>query len=242
MIVANFKMMMNAQDVKTYFEQLHTMLPSTCGHVVFCPSFTHLAQVKEYVQNTAWGLGAQNMAEQDVPNFTGEIGVKLLAEQNVHYVILGHAERRANCKETNKVVASKVKLALQHGFTPIVCIGEGLACKEAGRTHTFLKRQISAVCQGLPSGSKIILAYEPIYAIGAPTSPKPEDIAPAMQSIQKIMQAFPQVTYSILYGGSASAKTAKEILEVPGVSGLLLGRAGTKVEEFVSIVRTYESK
>ena len=242
MIFANFKTMMHVENVAFYFTELKKQLNREKKHLAFFPSFTHLPYVQHHLADTNWALGAQNMADDVVPNYTGEITAELLKEQGVKYVLLGHAERRLHCKETNAVIRKKVEIALQQKLQPVVCIGENLSCKLAGRTQAFLRRQISAICKGLQESCEIIWAYEPIYAIGAKTSPKQEDIALAVRYIQRCMAKYSNISYKILYGGSVSASTAHEILQIQGVDGLLLGRAGTKVEELVSIVRAYESK
>ena len=216
---------------------------------VLCPPFTSLLAVRALLEDTDIGLGGQDVYWEASGAFTGEISPTMLAEL-CQYVIIGHSERRAYFGETDVSVNRKVHAALAHRLTPIVCVGETLEENEAGRTTEVVFRQVKVGLQGLDLSSiqvgdgsmSLVIAYEPVWAIGTGRASTPEDanavvadvIRPTLEGMfsESIAQAI-----RVLYGGSVKASNAGEFFQQPGIDGALVGGASLKVSEFISIVQ-----
>lgn len=218
----------------------------TPHEVVLCPPAHLLDCVGKALQATVVGLGAQDCSAHSGGAFTGEISAGMLADVGCGYVIVGHSERRAYHFETNALVKAKAEAALAAGLVPIICVGETLEEREAGRAEAVVSAQIFA---SLPSNeyqlpptqpspqrgegylAHFLLAYEPVWAIGSGKIPSNDDIA-AMHA--HILRECPQA--KVLYGGSVKAANAAEIMAIAGVSGVLVGGASLKAEEFCGII------
>jgi len=207
--------------------------------VAVCVPAPYLAQVQMLRAGSALEVGAQDVSAHDKGAFTGEVSAAMLKEFGVRYVLVGHSERRQFHGETDALVADKAKAALAQGITPIVCVGETLADREAGKTEEVVKRQMAAVIH--TNGhciSEIVVAYEPVWAIGTGKTATPEQA----QQVHALLRA--QLTaatahsdrISILYGGSMNAANAASLLAQPDIDGGLIGGASLKAPDFLQII------
>ena len=213
----------------------------SCQAAVCVPA-AYLAQVQTILSGqTLVALGAQDVSAQEVGAFTGEISAGMLKDFSVRYAIVGHSERRQYHAESDATVALKAQRALSAGITPIVCVGETLADREAGKTEEVVKRQLAAVIH--TNGhciSEIVVAYEPVWAIGSGLTASPEQA----QHVHAVLRAQLQAAtahadrVSILYGGSMNAANAAELLAQPDVDGGLIGGAALKAPDFLSMLKT----
>ena len=207
--------------------------------VAVCVPAPYLAQVQMLRHGSALELGAQDVSLHEQGAYTGEVSAAMLKEFGVRYAIVGHSERRQYHGETDQVVADKAKAALAHGITPIVCVGETLAQREAGETEQVVKRQLAAVIHA--NGhciSEIVVAYEPVWAIGTGKTATPEQA----QQVHAVLRAQLNAAtanpdrVSILYGGSMNAANAASLLSQPDIDGGLVGGASLKAPDFLQIV------
>lgn len=228
---------------KKILKGLKKLKKSDKVEVVLCPSFTDLEEVGKILKKSKKAdLGAQDMFWKKEGAFTGEVSAKMLKELGVKYVILGHSERRRMC-ETDKLVRQKVEVALKSSLIPIVCVGETLKEKKNGLRDEVLLRQIRAVFKNLKLGRKnLIIAYEPVWAIGTGRAAKPKDSKEAEEVIQKILSEYvpeskvkKQIT--IIYGGSINSKNISGFIEKGKMNGGLVGSASLKSTEFLKIIK-----
>jgi triosephosphate isomerase len=246
-VAGNWKMNKNLQEGLELAKSLHEALKDktvNCDVVIGVP-FIHLASVASSIDTTKIGVAAQNCADKASGAFTGEVSAEMVASTGAGYVILGHSERRAYYHETPEILKEKVKLALTNGLTPIFCIGEVLEERESEKHFDVVKSQIeTSLFELSPEDfSKIVLAYEPVWAIGTGKT------ATAAQAQE--MHAFIRETLagkygremaddtSILYGGSANASNAKELFSNPDVDGGLIGGASLGVDKFMPIIEAF---
>ena len=206
--------------------------------VAVCVPAAYLAQVQA-LRVADINLGAQDLSAQASGAYTGEISAAMLKDFGVHYVIVGHSERRQYHHETDQLVADKTKAALAAGITPIVCVGETLAEREAGRTEEVVKRQLAAVIH--TNGhciSEIVLAYEPVWAIGTGKTASPEEAQAVHAVLRAQLKAATDQSarIKILYGGSMNAANAASLLARPDIDGGLIGGASLKASDFLSII------
>ncbi|HSV48234.1 MAG TPA: triose-phosphate isomerase [Ramlibacter sp.] len=207
--------------------------------VAVCVPAPFLAQVQMLRHGTALELGAQDVSSHEQGAYTGEVSAAMLKEFGVRYAIVGHSERRQYHGETDALVADKAKAALAHGITPIVCVGETLAERDAGKTEEVVKRQLAAVIH--TNGhciSEIVVAYEPVWAIGTGRTATPQQA----QQVHAVLRAQLKAAsthaerVSILYGGSMNAANAASLLAEPDIDGGLIGGASLKAPDFLQIV------
>jgi triosephosphate isomerase len=196
--------------------------------------------VQTLTQGSALALGAQDVSAQDSGAFTGEVSAAMLKDFGVRYCLVGHSERRQYHQESDAVVATKAQRALATGITPIVCVGETLAEREAGETEAVIKRQLAAVVH--LNGhciSEIVLAYEPVWAIGTGKTASPEQAQAVHLVLRQQLQAASASAdrVRILYGGSMNPGNAASLLAQPDIDGGLIGGASLKAVEFLSIIR-----
>ena len=243
-VAGNWKMYKTVAEARHLVSELVPGLQSVGGvEKVICPPFTALLAVNALLEGTDIGLGAQDMHWEDTGAFTGEISPSMVAEL-CKYVILGHSERRTYFGETDAVVNRKVKPALAHSLMPIVCIGETLAEYESGRTGEVVFRQVKLGLAGieLVEGSSLVVAYEPVWAIGTgkaatasgANSVIAEIIRPALADLfgERISQEI-----RVLYGGSVKADNAAEFFAQPDIDGALVGGACLRAGEFTTIIK-----
>ena len=243
-IAGNWKMNKTIAEAAALVKEMTPKLTAIPGvETVVCPPFTALSKVKEAIGEAEIGLGAQNMYWEEKGAFTGEVSPGMLAEL-CQYVILGHSERRQYFGETDDGVNRKIVTAFAHGLTPIVCVGETLEQREAGQTEEWVTDQVQAALMGLPAGQvrQLIIAYEPIWAIGTGIPSTAEDAkvviagtvrrALAEMYGQKVAQAV-----RVQYGGSIKPSNIVDFMALPEIDGALVGGASLKADDFVEIVR-----
>jgi triosephosphate isomerase (TIM) len=210
------------------------------AEVAVCAPFPYLADVALSLQGNAIGWGAQDCSAHDSGAYTGEVGAAMLAEYGCRYVIVGHSERRALHAESDQLVADKAKTALAHRLTPIVCVGETLAEREAGQTDAVVKRQMSAVIHTLAHCiSQVVVAYEPVWAIGTGKTATPEQAQAVHALLRKQLEAASEKAgeMKILYGGSVKPDNAAILFAQPDIDGGLIGGASLKASDFAAICR-----
>jgi triosephosphate isomerase len=210
------------------------------AEVVVCPPVVYLADTVLALQGSSMGWGAQDCSAQESGAYTGEVAASMLAEFGCRYVIVGHSERRALHAESDQLVADKAKIALAHGLTPIVCVGETLAEREAGNTDAVVKRQLSVVIHTLAHCiSQVVVAYEPVWAIGTGKTASPEQAQAVHAVLRTQLMAATQkaAEMKILYGGSVKADNAAALFALPDVDGGLIGGASLKAADFSAICR-----
>jgi triosephosphate isomerase (TIM) len=205
-----------------------------------CVPFPYLSETAVELAGSAVAWGAQDCSAHELGAYTGEVSAQMLREFGCRYAIVGHSERRAYHAESDAVVAEKAKAALAHGVTPIVCVGESLAQREADETDAVVKRQLSAVIHALAHCiGEIVVAYEPVWAIGTGRTATPQQ----SQAVHALLRAQLHAATAradamrILYGGSVKPDNARELFEQPDIDGALVGGASLKAADFVAIVR-----
>ena len=206
---------------------------------VLCPPFVSLVAINMMLQNSSVKMGAQNMHFETEGAYTGEISPLMISEL-CEFVILGHSERRWYFGETDEIVNKKVKAALANNLQPILCVGERLAENEAGRTEEVVDRQVTAALNGIEPVYNLVIAYEPVWAIGTGKATTGEQAAATIQFIRDILVKLGNKSIAqdlrILYGGSVTGANIAEFISHPEIDGALVGGASLKAEEFVGIV------
>ena len=239
-IAANWKMNKTVAEAAEFVDALLPRIAATQCDVVLCPPFLALGEVVERRRGTAVKVAAQNMHEEAAGAFTGEVSAPMLAELDVEAVILGHSERRQLFCETDEALARKVPVALAAGLEPILCVGESEAARDAGETEEVLERQLQADLGGVESGdlSRVVIAYEPIWAIGTGRTATPEQAQEVCAFIRDAvrMRGAAADEMRILYGGSMKPANAAELLAKPDVDGGLIGGASLDPVDFAAIV------
>jgi triosephosphate isomerase len=239
-IAANWKMNKTVAEAAEFVDALLPRIAATRCDVVVCPPFTALSEVVERRRGTAVRVAAQNMHEEDWGAFTGEVSAPMLVELDVEAVVLGHSERRQFFGETDAALARKVPAALAADLEPILCVGESESARDAGETEEVLERQLQADLAGVESGdlARVVVAYEPVWAIGTGRTATPEQAQEACAFIRDVlrMRGAAADEVRILYGGSMKPANATELLSKPDVDGGLIGGASLDPAGFAAIV------
>lgn len=239
-IAGNWKMNMLPAETIKFMEELSPLVKDSANEVIICPPFTDLFYAINYTRDLPYiHIGAQNMHYEESGAFTGEVAPDMLTAIECEYVIIGHSERRQYFNETDESVNLKVKAALAHGLKPIVCVGETLEQREAGEAIQIVNNQITKDLDGLTLEDldNIIVAYEPIWAIGTGKTATKEDAEEIIKTIRdKIREIFNTDDVSILYGGSVKPENAKDLFTMPNIDGGLVGGASLKPDVFEKIV------
>ena len=239
LIAGNWKMNGSLAGNEALVKALLAGLPAQPCEVAVCAPALYLAQLQALVAGSPIELGAQDVSMHESGAYTGELSAAMLREFGARYAIVGHSERRQYHGETDQLVAAKAKTALASGVTPIVCVGETLAQREAGKTEEVVKRQLAAVIH--TNGhciSEIVVAYEPVWAIGTGKTASPEQA----QQVHAVLRAQLKAASAqaerirILYGGSMNAANAAQLLSQPDIDGGLIGGASLKAQDFLSII------
>ncbi|MHB1315945.1 MAG: triose-phosphate isomerase [Christensenellales bacterium] len=247
-IAGNWKMNMTPGQAAELVEALIPLVKDAKCEVVVCPAFVCLSVVKDHLAGTNIKLGAQNMHWEEKGAYTGEVSPVMLNALGVEYVIIGHSERREYFAETDGSVNKKIKSALAHDLLPIVCVGETLQQREEGITETWVSGQVKAAFEGIDASDveKIVIAYEPIWAIGTGRTATPEDANAVVGLIRKtIASIYGQGIASkirIQYGGSMNPKNVTELMAMEHIDGGLIGGASLKAEDFSKVVNYESSK
>jgi len=244
-VAGNWKMNTNLQDGVELAKAVDNQVSDNGVTVVLCTPFIHLTEVSKAISKDNLFLGAQNCADKESGAYTGEVAADMIKSTGATHVIIGHSERRSYYGESNAVLAEKTKLALANGLTPIFCIGEVLEEREAGKHFEVVKEQLNEGLFDLSADdfSKIVIAYEPVWAIGTGKTATGEQA----QEIHKVIRDHIASKYgqeiadntSVLYGGSCKPSNAAELFANPDVDGGLIGGASLKAEDFMGIVNAF---
>lgn len=228
MIIAlNNKSNLNKGEFINYLSQLNKI--ATKHKIILCPTFLNIPRAN--IENKNYLLGAQNVSSNSSGAFTGEISAEQLKEENVKYCIVGHSERRQFQKESLEEISSKIKKLQEQNIIPILCIGETKEEKEANKTIDVIKREILSAIEGQKNIEEIILAYEPIWAIGTGVIPKNEEIKKVISEIKKILPSN-----KVLYGGSCNENNIEELNKVTEIDGYLLGGISLKTNNLQELL------
>ena len=240
LIVGNWKMNGSLAMNAELLEGIKAGLAGVDCDLAVCVPFPYLAQCQHALEGTGIALGGEDVSAHAVGAYTGQVSTRMLLDFDCKYAIVGHSERREYCNESDELVANKVQRALAGGLTPIVCVGESLKEKDAGQTEAVVSRQINTVLSVLEEREvcDIVVAYEPVWAIGTGKTPTPEmvkDVHALMRElmIRKNPEAAERVR--ILYGGSMKPSNAEEFLKMRDIDGGLIGGAALKASDFLKI-------
>ena len=244
LVVGNWKMHGTHAANEALLEGLKSAGPLPCDTAV-CTPFPYLAQAAERLARSAIAWGAQDCSVHEQGAYTGEVSVAMLADFGCRYVIVGHSERRALHAESDQLVADKAQAALAKGVTPIVCVGETLAQRDAGETEDVVKRQLSAVIHTLAHCvGEMVVAYEPVWAIGTGRTASPEQ-AQAVHALLRaqLAAATPRAAQmKLLYGGSVKPDNAATLFTQADIDGGLIGGASLKAADFLAICRAASTR
>ncbi|MFH0977754.1 MAG: triose-phosphate isomerase [Candidatus Woesearchaeota archaeon] len=235
LVVANWKMNKDLAEVQGFFKEFNKLRKNTKADVVICPSFTLLNEAQRWAKGIK--LGAQNIASEEKGAFTGEVSAAMVKEF-CDYVIIGHSERRIYYNENDEQVNKKVKLAIEHKLTPIICIGENLEERKKGKTQEVVKRQLEAALKGVKE-TDIVIAYEPIWAIS--TFSKGEIATPEQaEKVHEMIAGLLEKKYysnkiRVIYGGSVTPENVKALMQQKNIKGVLVGGGSLKPESFAAI-------
>ena len=241
-IAGNWKMNMLPNEAMACIEQLTALVKDTENEVILCVPYTDLFYSLLTAQGTNIKIGAQNMHFEEKGAFTGEVSGPMLKCIGVEYVIIGHSERRQYFAETDETVNKKIKAALINELKPIVCVGETLEQRESGKAEEIFTTQTRKAFEGLSKddAKKVIIAYEPIWAIGTGKTATSEDANNSVKAIRKEIENIYGSEVAdeiiILYGGSVKSSNAKELFTTSDIDGGLVGGASLKADEFAKIV------
>jgi triosephosphate isomerase len=246
-IAGNWKMNLDRATAVALAESVASRAGKLAGvDVALCPASVHLDAVGRALAGSSVALGAQNMYHQANGAFTGEVSASMLLDLGCRYVILGHSERRHVLGETDEAINLKVKAALAASLSPIVCVGERLDEREAGRTADVIADQFNRSLAGLSADEmgRVTIAYEPVWAIGTGRTATPDQAEAVHVDLRKLMSdrynGQLAEAVRIQYGGSVSAKNAAELLAQPNIDGALVGGASLKADDFLAIVAAGE--
>ena len=241
-IAGNWKMNMLPNEAIEFIQKLAPLVKDTENEVILCVPYTDLFYALLTVQGTNIKVGAQNMHFEPKGAYTGEVSAEMLKSINVEYVIIGHSERRAYFAETDETVNKKIKAALENELKPIVCVGESLEQREAGQTEEIITTQTRLALDGIKPEDveKIIIAYEPIWAIGTGKTATAEDAQNSIKAIRNEIEKNygREVAENVIiqYGGSVKSSNSNELFSMPDIDGGLVGGASLEPVEFSKIV------
>lgn len=243
-IAGNWKMNKTAVEARDLAARLGTLVSGVQDRdIVLAPPFTALSTVAEAIKGTNMMLSAQNLFWEDKGAFTGEISAEMLLDLGCKYVIIGHSERRQYFGETDETVNKKVRQALNKGLLPIVCVGELLSEREAGKANEVIERQVTGALKGVTAAEmqKIVVAYEPVWAIGTGKTATPDQAneihAFIRQKVKSLYSAEVADSLRVQYGGSVTPENVSTLMAMPDIDGALVGGASLKPESFATLVK-----
>lgn len=241
-IAGNWKMNMLPGETINFIEQIAPMVKKSENEIILCVPFTDIFYAWHSLEGSNIKLGAQNMHWEESGAYTGEISGQMLKSVGVEYVIIGHSERRAYFAETDETVNKKMKAVFANDLKPILCVGESLDQREAGKTEEIITNQTEKALEGLTNEQikNTIIAYEPIWAIGTGKTATAEDANNSIKAIRNKIESLygKDVAQEVIiqYGGSVKSSNAKELFETSDIDGALVGGASLKPDEFAKIV------
>ena len=248
-VAGNWKMNCNFNEaddlINSIMEQLEQKELPRETQLIVCPPFPYLEMTTDYANDSYFMVGAQNVSDQEKGAYTGEVSAEMLESMEIDYCIVGHSERRAYYGETDQTVAAKVDRLLAHGLKPIVCVGEVLEEREAGRQLDVVKTQVEKGLfhLGAEEMKEVVIAYEPVWAIGTGKTATPEQAQEIHAHIRSLLAAKYgkelAEEISILYGGSCKPSNAKELFACPDIDGGLIGGASLKADDFIAIAKSF---
>ena len=246
LIAGNWKMNKTRAEAVQFAEELKAKNLANAKDVCVLAPFTALADLGCALEGSGIGFGAQNVHFKESGAYTGEVSVPMLMDLGVDYCVIGHSERREYFAETDETVNLKLKALLEAGITPILCVGESLEVREEGTAQTFVAGQVVADFEGIgpADAAKIVIAYEPIWAIGTGKTATPEQAQEVHAFVRKMLAEILGPVADkirILYGGSMKPSNAKELLEKPDINGGLIGGASLKADDFAAIAEAAAS-
>jgi len=245
MIAGNWKMYKDINEaIELANEIKRSVFDVNNVDIVICPPFTNLSEIGEMLNETKVGLGAQNCYWEDEGAYTGEVSISMLKSVGCKYVIIGHSERRGLFGETDKSVNAKIKAAIDKGIIPIMCVGETLEEREAGKTLEIVKTQVTDGLEGLSEKDldPLVIAYEPVWAIGTGKTATPLQAQEVHAVIRGLLKELFSETFSstrrILYGGSVKPDNIEKLMSEEDIDGGLIGGASLKYDSFADMIKT----
>ena len=241
-VAGNWKMNASKDSVNSLVNDILSGVSGVNAEVIVCAPFPYLALVDSLIDGSSLMLGAQNLNVNSSGAFTGEVSAEMIKDFGVKHVIVGHSERRSLYGETSEIVAEKTKAAIDSGLTPLLCLGESLDQRESGKTESVISEQLTKVIDlvGIEAFKNIIIAYEPVWAIGTGMTATPEQAQAVHMYIRALLATSNQDIAEktpILYGGSMNAGNAAELISRPDIDGGLIGGAALKAEDFLKICK-----
>lgn len=237
-VAANWKMNFTIDESLNLIDEIIKRSSSVGAEIIFFPNYISLQSVKQKLVDTAYMVGSQNVHHDESGAFTGEVSASMLSILDLDYVIIGHSERRQFFNESDDQVNQKIKRALDVNIKPVVCIGETIDERKSGKTTEVLNRQLNKAFEEIDvlSANKIIVAYEPVWAIGTGVSADENQVLEAHALIKQTLVSIFSENIPILYGGSVNASNAFELINLNNVDGFLIGGASLKSESFCQII------
>lgn len=241
-IAGNWKMFKTKAEAREFAESFRGLYKGTDVRTAICAPYTDLDMLVEMFRGTGIGVGAQNVHFADEGAYTGEISAAMLEETGVDYCIVGHSERRQYFGETDETVNKKLRKLFEGSITPIMCVGESLEERDAGNAETVVRAQLQEGLKDIPASdaAKLVIAYEPVWAIGTGRTATPEQAEKMCSSIRSTLTELYDEDVAdeiiIQYGGSVKPANATEIMNMPEIDGALVGGASLKPEDFMKII------
>ncbi|CAA0122115.1 Triosephosphate isomerase [Halioglobus japonicus] len=239
LVVGNWKMNGSRASINSLLDDLLSA-PAVAGtEVAVCPTYVHLPQVLELCASSAIAVGAQDCSHMQSGAYTGEVAAVMLSEMGCRWVILGHSERRQYHAESDALVAAKVAVAVEAGLQPIVCVGETREQREAGEAQSVVSAQLQGALKGQVNLDSLVVAYEPVWAIGTGLTATPQQAQDMHECIRGCLEGIEGIDAQatrLLYGGSVKADNAAQLFAQPDIDGALVGGAALKAADFKSII------
>ena len=235
---ANWKLHKNPDQTREFFKKFVGELGDSAVQVCFFPSATSLEATSQSLKSTKIKFGSQNCYSSSQGAFTGEISAQVVKDLGGQMVLVGHSERRKIFTESDSLIADKIAHVQSLGLTPMFCIGETLQEREANKVSQVLETQIKVGLSKADSGKPVIVAYEPVWAIGTGKIATPAQVMETHRIVYDLLSSIGFASAPILYGGSVKPDNSKELLQIPHVDGFLVGGASLEVESFLAIVRS----